>query len=164
ARAAEDAEKTRAEGVENAKLEAERIVKAAAGAKDKIREEITVEKTREAPKLALRIFKETLSEKAKAVIHEELVKEVAGRIKGIEKSRFSVKVKKGELASAFSLKKDDRDAILAAVFDRLGERIPFEDKEESGLIAGIVVKLGSLIIDGSLVNRLKQVGEGLGKE
>ena len=80
-----------------------------------------------------------------------------GEIKQIEKSKFKVKTKTGEIISAYSLERNERSQLASLIFEKIGHKVDFNEKEDKGLVAGVVINLGTLVIDGSLENRLKQV-------
>ena len=148
--------------VAKARDRAEDMIKAAINSKEKIREEIELEMKNRVPAAAVRIFKETLPPHAQELMHDELIEEVIAKVKKLEKSTFKMKVEKGEILSPYPLKKGDKEKILSAISERAGRDISLVEKEEKGLVAGVIVKLGSLVIDGSLENKLRQVEERLG--
>jgi len=158
-RAEEQAEEMRKQALDKANAESERIVNAASNAREKMREEIALEMQKKSPVLASRIFTEVLSDKVKLTAHKELINEVASEVKKIDKAKFKLKIKKGELDSAYPLDKSEKSNLSSLVVGRLGYKIPFEEKVEKHLVAGVVIRLGTLIIDGSLVNRLRQIEE-----
>jgi len=160
-KAKEEAEKAKEEILERARKESDQVVKAAFNAKERIRKEIASQMREEAFVLAARIFKESLSLKIKEFFHQELIRELVRKIKKMDKSKFDIKIERVELFSALPFKKGEEEIILLCLFQKLGYKVPFEKKEDSNLIAGIVVKLGTFVIDASLNNRLKRIGEAL---
>ena len=162
ARADEKAQESRKEILERAKRESDNIIKTAVNTKDKIRDEIKFELQKTTPFMASRIFKEILSPAIKEDVHRELVKETAGEIRNIEKTKFDIKIKKGEIISAYPMERDEKTALLSSISQKLGYRVPFDEKEDKKLFAGVIVRLGNLVIDGSLENRLKQIEQGTG--
>ena len=146
--------------IREAKEEAEQIVKAAFNRKEKIREELILELQKKTPAAASRIFKEVLSSEAKKIVHDELVDKVAAHIKKIEQVKFKINVKRVELTSAYPLEGRQKNILAASISDRLGKKIDFDEKEDKKLIAGVIVQLGTLVIDGSLENRLRQIEAG----
>jgi F-type H+-transporting ATPase subunit b len=158
----EEAEELRKEMLSGAKAEAEGIVKSALNTKEKIREEISIEMHKKVPVIALRIFKEILSPGVREMAHKELIRDVINKIKNTEKTVFKFKVDKGEIVSAYPLSKGDKQEIVELIHVSLGYEVPLHETEDSKLIAGIVIKLGTILIDGSLDSRLKQVEIRLG--
>ena len=150
-------ERARKELTNKAKEEADRIVSAAINAKEKMRDEVANEMRKKVPVLATQVFRDVLSAKARDLTHKELVREVINQIKTIEKSRFNVKIKKGELISAFPLGRADKNELLSVLARQMRRKMAFDEKEDKSLVAGLVIKLGTLVIDASLENRLRQV-------
>lgn len=150
--------------LDKAKEDAENIMKAAYNAKEKMREEISVEMVRKAPLLATRIFSAVLSEDVKILTHQELVKDVLERIRHLEKATFKTPVDHGEIASAYPLSAADKSELGAVVRRVLGYEVPWVEKKDAGIAVGIVIKLGSIIIDGSLENRMRQAERELTSE
>ena len=140
-----------------AKEEADRIVRVAVNARDKMRDEAANEMRDKIPSLASHIFRDFLSAKVRQATHSELLKEVISEVKKTDKTAFRIKAKKGELISAFPLAGSEKSALLSAVLKKLGRKVPMETKEDKNLVAGVVIKLDTLIIDGSLENRLRQL-------
>jgi len=140
-----------------AREEADRIVNAAVNTKDKMRDEIANEMQNKSPMLAAEIFKTYLSSDVRQMAHKELVQAVINELKKSDKAQFNVKAKKGELLSAFPLVKQEKNQLLSTVFKRLGRKIEIEEKQDKNLVAGVKIKLDTLVIDGSLENRLRQL-------
>lgn len=154
-----EAEKLKEEVVSKARNQAEEMVRSAVNSKVKIREEIELEVKKKIPAAAVRIFKEALPQAAVELIHAELVEEVVAKIKKLEKDLFKIKGEKGELISPYPIKKVEKERISYAISEKTGREISLVEREEKSLVAGIVVKLEALVIDGSLENKLRQVEE-----
>ena len=141
---------------------AEEMIKVAINSKEKIKEEISLELKGKVPIAAMRIFKEALSVRIREVMHDELVEDVIAKIKKLEKTMFVTKVETGEILTPIPLKKQDKEKVLSIINEKIGRMVAFTEKEDNSLLAGIIVKLGALVIDGSLENKLRQVEEKLG--
>ena len=147
----------RKDTLDKAKEEADRVVSAAINAKDKMRDEVANEMRKKVPALAAQIFRELVSPKAKEITHRELVRAVVNEVKKADKARFDMKVKKGELVSAYPLARGEKSELLSSLAKQMKQKVTFDEKEDKNLVAGVVIKLGALVIDGSLENRLRQV-------
>jgi F-type H+-transporting ATPase subunit b len=163
AQAKEEIRQLREEVLAKARLESERVVDAANKTKDHMREEVMDQMEDKAIDFAVQIFKETFFSKAKKSIHQELVKGVTKEVEEIDDGKFDIEIEKGELISAYPLEVSQREKVLPVVFKKLKYKIPFDEKEDKGLAAGIMIKLGTLVIDGSLSNKLRQVVVGYKK-
>ena len=156
-RTEKEMEELRKDLTAKAKEEAERTVNAAVNAREKMRDEIANEMQKKIPIAATQVCKDFLSASMREIAHKELLREVVNEVKKVDKSKFTVKTKKGELISAYSLAKAEKSQITSAIFSKMGRKVEFEDKEDKTLVAGVVIKLGALVIDASLENRLKQL-------
>ncbi len=156
--------------ISKARASAEDMIKAAVNSKEKMKEEMCVEIKKNIPASAVRIFKEALPDRARQIIHEDLVEDVLVKIKKLDKAMFRTKAERGEsavsprgeLVTPYPIKKAAKDKLVGAISERCGGAVALVEREDPGLIAGIIVKLGSLVIDGSLESRLRQVEERLG--
>ncbi len=162
----EEANELKKQVLDKANEEAEQIVRSAFNAKEKMREEIAEEIAEEmrkrAPMLISRIFKEFLSPAVRDMAHKELVRDVMDKIKKADKISFKSKVDKGEIVSARPISDKDKSEIELLIRDNLGYEVPLHGKEDGELVAGVIIKLGTILIDGSLDSRLKQVEKELG--
>jgi F-type H+-transporting ATPase subunit b len=158
----EAAKEMRKQVLLKANEEAEQIVKSAFNAKEKMREEIAEEMRKKAPVLASRMFKAFLSPAVRDMAHKELVRDVIEKMKKAGKVSFKSKVDKGEIVFAQALSDKDKGEIEALIRNNLGYDVPLQGREDGELVAGVVIKLGTILIDGSLDNRLKQGGKELG--
>ncbi len=156
-----EGEELRRKMLAKAKDDADSIVKSALNTKEKMREEIVEEMKKKAPAVASRIFKSMLSQDVREAVHKELVGDVIDKIKKAEKAAFKSKADRGEIVSAFPLSKKDAAEIESLLRLNLGYEIQMQEKKDSELIAGILIKLGTILIDGTLENRLRQVQSDL---
>ncbi len=156
AKAEAEAKELRDKILEKAKEDAGNIMKAAFNAKEKMREEIAVEMMQKAPIFASHIFSAVLSADVKELTHKELIKDVIERIKHLDKATFKAPVDHGEILSAHALSGTDQAEIESAIRLGLGYKVPLAEKKDDKITAGLVVRLGSIIIDGSLENRMRQ--------
>lgn len=144
-----------------AKERAEEVVRSAVNSKEKMREEVELQMRAKIPTAAVKIFKESLSTQARQLVHDQLVEEVIDRLNNLDKSLFKTAADKGELLSAYPLKRGEKEKILSAVKGKAGRAVSLAEKEDKSAVAGIVIKLGSIVIDGSLENKLTQIAENL---
>ena len=69
--------------------------------------------------------------------------------------------KRGEvnakLISAKELKDDEVEKIKKELFSKFGSKINLDCKVDKELISGIIIQVGSIMIDNSIKNKLKQI-------
>jgi hypothetical protein len=131
-------------------------MKAVFNAKEKMREEIAVEMMQKVPVLASRIFSAVLSGSVKELTHKELVKDVIEKVKRLDKATFKTPVERVEITTAYPLPVADKSEMESAICHALGYEVPLVEKKDPNIAVGIVIRLGSIIVDGSLENRMRQ--------
>jgi len=159
AKSEEDIAVERQKIVNDAKKEAEGVVNAAFNAKEKIKEEITVNMRKNLPKMVSRLFKEALSSRARDIVHKELVKETVEQLEKMEKSKFNNNIKEITITVPYALDNKDKKQIETLVSRKKGYAVKLTEKEDKKIVAGVIVSLGTFIVDGSLTDRLKQIEE-----
>ena len=69
--------------------------------------------------------------------------------------------KRGEvnakLISAKELKEDEVEKIKKELFSKFGSKINLDYKVDKDLISGLIIQVGSIMIDNSMKNKLKQI-------
>ncbi len=158
AKAEAEIEQMRSHIIEEAEREADRIIKAAFNAKEKMCEEIAAGLKKKAPELAVQIFERLLSERVKLLIHRELVAELVVSLKEME-SEFSTSVDTAEVCCAYPLLSEEVNSIEEALALRVGHKVSLDVKEDKQIVAGVVLRVGSLEIDGDLNTRLAKIEE-----
>jgi F-type H+-transporting ATPase subunit delta len=70
-------------------------------------------------------------------------------------------VARASLVSATELSAETIEKIRAALSKRTGKEVILEVEQDSGLIGGIVTKIGDLVLDGSIKTQLLNMKESL---
>ena len=61
------------------------------------------------------------------------------------------------VSTPFPLSKDDKKLLIKTLSSITGKKISLNEKIDSSLIAGLSVRIGSTIFDGSLSNQLQRI-------
>jgi F-type H+-transporting ATPase subunit b len=160
---AEEIEKLKEEMMTRARQEADKLVQLAMGTKDKIREELKGQEGAQVVEQALKLVRSVLSSKNLLLVHKGLVHEMIDQMGALDLSRLQIQADKGELISPVAVDKEDKDKIVSVLSAKIGKPIMLSDAIDQELVAGVSIKLGSFIIDGSLSKRLKESAEHLKK-
>jgi len=83
-----------------------------------------------------------------ASLFEELKSESQGEVEG-------------ELIAAAEVSQEKEDAIVAALEKRLGRKVKLVTKIDESLLGGAVIRVGDLVIDGSLQGRFQTMKANL---
>lgn len=156
-------EKQRAQAQEKAKEEAEKIISQARNGKEKIREEISAELEQKAVSFACDLVKETFEKKILENVHNELIDGIMQGLENVDANKISDNVNTAVITTPFPLTAQGKKRMQTILSKKAHRTIELQEKEDTGLIAGVVIKIGDLIIDASLANRLDEARQRLGK-
>jgi len=150
-------EREKEEIINKAKEQAKEIISQAEKTRRMLITEIEQRISKEAVKKAGQLLGEALSENIRKIIHNNLVKEF---IEGLSKKIGSLDIPQDlsevKVRSSFELTSEEKDSFIR-IFQKISSQeaeVVFE--KDSKLIAGVIVALGSLIIDGSLQFKIRE--------
>lgn len=66
-------------------------------------------------------------------------------------------VSEGKVITAFVLSDQQRDALNAKLKEKLGFQLSLKEELEPGIIAGLIINIGSLVFDGSMKSKIKDI-------
>ena len=162
-RAKEEVEKLKEATLDKAKQESERIVKQALNTKEKVREEIASQMKERSVDQSLKLVQNILSSNHQRLVHEGLIEDVLEEMGKIEQGKLQTKTDKGELITPYEVEKSKKEKIATILSKKTDKKISLEEKIDKELIAGVTIKLGSLVIDGSLAGKLRAAAETMRK-
>ena len=142
---------------EEGEREARRITQKGKEDIDKLKRNLSEEIDGQAMSLSLQMVKHTFSTDDREVLHRQFIEEVIGQVKNIEDSKFSVKSENITIKTSYPLNDKEKTAIKEVLSKKLGISVKLKEEIDSELIAGLLIQIESLIIDGSLQNRLRKV-------
>ncbi len=156
-------EKLKEETLIRARQEAERIVKQALNTKEKVREELEAGLQQKSVDQSVALIQEVLGSKNMILLHDGFVKSALEEIAKVDAANLNVTTDKGELIIAGRISEEDKQKLTALVREKAGKDISLEESLNKSLLAGIVIKLGSLVLDGSLSGKIRESAERLMK-
>jgi len=162
--AQKDIEKRQIQAVEAAEAEAERILAQARNAREKMKEEIKNELEQNVVNFACAVVRSAFDEKSYKHIHDGLEEDIVAHLASIDEHKIVDTVNVIEITTAFALKPQDQEKIKEIIGGKVSRKLDIREKIDTGLIAGMLIKIGNLIIDGSLANRIEEVRKKMGKE
>ncbi len=144
------------EARQRALQEREKIINEAVETREKMRQEIMAEMEEKAVQHSKEIIVSSLTPQARQAIHEILVREVAEGIRGESKmDHFQIASETAELRTAEPLTNECKQQIQKALKEKIRKEFHFKEASDPSLIAGVILKFGSFVIDGSLLHRLE---------
>ena len=155
-RARQETESSRARLLEEARGESERIVQQGMESRDALRREIEQQMEARVIERACELIAEALPQQLRQDIQAqwiaELLRQGFGRLSlnGSHESIREVRV-----ACAFPLTSEQRQALSQRLKDALGRDVPLTEAVDDGLVAGLMITIGSLVLDGSLKSKVQ---------
>ena len=150
-----DAEKIKEETLTKAHDESEKIVNQAINTRNKIRQELESQMQSRALETSRKLVSKVMSSKHVKLLHEGLLEEMIEELEKADGGKLAVAPDKGEVDLPYEMGKEWVERITAAVSKKAGKKIALTEKIDKNVVAGAVIKLGSIIIDGSIAGRLK---------
>ena len=152
--------------IQKAQAQSQDIIQQAEKTRSVLISELEKRINAEAVKKASVILGEVLPKDAGIQIHSYLVKEfidsASDKLDKLSVPRDADEVK---IVSAFSLEDKQKQAILKIVKEKTGKELKINEEIDSGLVAGFMVVLGSLVVDNSLRFKIaEKAREIAGKE
>ena len=155
--AKEEAEKVREEMVAQARKEAKRLINEATRECQRKMTELTLEMQEKAIYLARDMIRYIFTDKGQQDLHARLIDELIGEIKGLEKEKLRAQGKQAELICAYPLSDDQKKNLKTVLTSKLNRDISLTEKIDPEIIAGLIVRLGGFVIDGSIRNKFKKI-------
>lgn len=161
--AKEEVAKVYHDSLKKAKEQSEEIVAQAIKIKEQLRQEIAEGMKEESVNQAMRLVKEVVSKTGQELMHQSFVKELIEGIHNMPEKSFKVVRKADEIIveTAYQLKKEELNDLKTTISSYLKREIPVREVIKDSLVAGIVLKLDSFIINASLEGKLKEAVQAL---
>jgi F0F1-type ATP synthase delta subunit len=166
--AQEEAEKKRAEVIKEVEAERDRILNQTRTQSNEMMQqadrscqalisELEERIEKEAINRACELIENTLPEQFKRDVHaswvEELIKDGFSQM---QRLRIPQDVKEVKISSAFSLNEGQRLALAKKLKNIFSRDITLKEEVDPKIVAGIIISVGSLVLDGSLKNKIQE--------
>jgi len=151
------AEDERDKIIQAARTQAEEIIQQADKSRSQLLLEIEERIAKEAMNRACDLCHDTLPEEFRKLVHdqwvEDLIENGFSRAERLRLPEGTVGIK---IMSAFALSDEQRKKISKKLKDTFGHEITIEEQIDPKVVAGLVINAGSLVLDGSLKNKIKE--------
>jgi len=152
----QDLARTKERMLVEAKLEADKIVSEAQLSKDRLREQLVRETDSKAVEFAGEIFKLVISKEVSEKVNAAFVDELIGALAEVDGGSVHVDGDNAEFIASHKLDPGQKAAMERLIEEKFGAKIRISEKVDEKLLAGVIIKLGSLEIDGSLLSRYRE--------
>ena len=143
--------------IDEARLASEKIVEKAEKTKElfinELRTEMNENNVERLRGLVLAIFPKHLQEELHKLWLSDLFNGDLGRLANM---RIPADVIEAKVRTAFALTSEQKTALKKKFKEQLSRDFSFQEEVEPSLIAGVAISIGSLILDGSLSNKIEQ--------
>jgi F0F1-type ATP synthase membrane subunit b/b' len=152
-----NAQKERDRVTQEARAHAEEMVQQAEKSRYQLLAELEHRITRESVQRASELIGQVLPEPFKKEVHahwtEELLK---GKLTQLEDVRVPSDIQGVKIISAFPLEEAQRQLLSKNIKNKLGKDIQIKEEVDPKIVAGLIISMGSLLIDGSLKNKIEE--------
>jgi F0F1-type ATP synthase delta subunit len=159
--AEKDMGRTRDALMEEAKKERDRILDDAARSRDKMRSELIEEAESKAVDYAGRVYEMVFSREVGETLNRVFLDELLAALEEMDSGGVTVEAAQADLESSYPLDAETAARVKDLIGRKFGVTPELRVKVLPELIAGLKIKLGSLEIDGSMVNRFREAVEEL---
>ncbi len=150
-----DVQKMHEEVLAKAKGEADKIVAEAEGKRERIKASLVSEMEEKALVLAFDIIGHIFTDQVAQGIHHQLTNEFIEEIKNSDGERMQLNVETAEIAAPYPLTQVQEENLKNILSAKVGRPVSIRGTIDQEIVAGMVVRLENLVLDGSLKNKLK---------
>ena len=155
--ALKEVEALRQQVVEEAHQEADRIVQRAVATQQALKTELQEAFDVKVGERAFEMLAEALPDDVRRTLHEVWVDELLryGTL-GVEAATVPADVKDIQVRSAYPLTPEQEQRLQKRLRAVLGREMRFAQTQDAALIAGVLIAVGNLVFDGTLVCKVKE--------
>lgn len=156
-RAKEEAEKEARRMLEISRREAKRIVNEAERDSQRKYKDLVLKMQDKAVYLAMDIIGYLFSQGSQENLQIQLVDELIKEAEELEEQKMEAIGNNAEIISAFPLQDTQKKRLKEILSSKLKKDITLTEKIDQDIVAGLVIKLGGFVIDGSIKNKFKKI-------
>lgn len=154
--AKQEAAKARLAAQEEAKGEREKIIAQGEQEVKNLKERMVKEVQSQGVDLSLRMIKEVFTEKNKAELQHQFIREIINEVAQLPRENFPLLSGKVKVVSGYPLEEAQSQELKSVLEQKLGAPVNLAQECDKELISGLILQIGDLVIDGSIRNRLRR--------
>ena len=156
-KAKQDAESSRLQMLEEARLESERIIQQGLGSRDALRKELEQAMELRAIERACELLQAALPEAIREAIQSRWIDELfQNGFAHLEHLRDTEQAGEVKVVAAFSLSPEQQQRLQQRLQEALGRPVVMTAAVDPTLVSGLMITLGSIVLDGSLASKITQ--------
>lgn len=142
--------------IRKAKEEGDDIIRKAQAAKEQIQIDAMVQAEGKMIEICAEILNKTLATVVQAQMNEKLVSEFITELEKADLSKINTDVSEIEIVSSLPVPVADQEKIKKILQTKLGRTVRLYSNEDPKLLGGILMKVGTMVVDGSLAERVNE--------
>jgi F0F1-type ATP synthase membrane subunit b/b' len=159
-----DAARLKEQAIADAKTEREKIIAQAKKAEEKMRQQLQRHMEERAVQHGGRIFDLVFSDLMSASLNRQFIAELLDALNEIDEGSLTLESHDAEVVASHPMDDDQKARLLEILTAKFGDKVTLTEKADESILGGMVLKLGSLEIDGSLRNRYREAVDEVVKE
>lgn len=153
----QEAQEERERILKGARQQSEEMIQQAENARQQLLLEMEQRIAKEAVQRAVELIQLTLPEEFKRMVHRQWVEDlIESGFFQAERLHLPQELSEVKVVSAFALQEEQRKKISKKLKEVLGRDIDLREEVDPRLIAGLVITLGSLVLEGSFKNKIQE--------
>lgn len=142
--------------IAEARKEGDNIIAQAKKGEEEFKRQLEQEMQSKAVDYAGQVFEMVSSERMSSELNKALIGELLDALDEVDGSAITVEGEGAEFTSSHPIEADQKARLEGLLKDKFGVDIKVEEKIDEAILGGLILKLGSLEIDGSLKNRYQE--------
>jgi ATP synthase F1 delta subunit len=152
-----DAEAQKAKLLQETHTQAEELMRQADKSRQMLLDDIKDRIAKEAVDKACELIHDSLPEQFKLKVHEHWIEELMDSgLEQLERLKIPEDVKEVRITAAFALEENQRKNLTRKLKDALNKDITLKEEIDPRVVAGFIIHIGSLVLDGSLKNKIQE--------
>jgi len=141
------------QAVIEAKKEGAKIIEQAHKNEQQLRDQIAHQLEEKSVEYGGKVFRLVFSDIMSDALNKQFVRELLDALGEIEKGSIAVESERAEVTVSHPLDTEQRERLEALLKDKFGDGVTLAESVDATILGGLVLKIGTLEIDGSLRNR-----------
>ncbi len=159
-----EAAQLKEQAIAEAKKGSQKIIEQAHKNERKIKEQIARQMEEKTVEYGGRVFKLVFSDLMTGDLNKQFINELIDALDEIEKGSITVDSPEATIITSHPLEAEQKKRLQSVLRDKFNDQATIEESTDEGLLGGLVLKMGSLEIDGSLRNRYQEAVAEVKKE
>ena len=152
------------QSIAEAKKESQKIIEQAHKNEQKIKAQIIRQMEEKTVEYGGQVFKLVFSDLMTGEINRQFIKELVDALDEIEDGTIVVDSTEAVVTVSHKLEPKQKERILKVLRKKFNKDVTIKEVVDESLLGGLILKMGSLEIDGSLRNRYQEAVEEVKKE